>query len=69
MHYAESSVGAAHWVQLSKALNRRSQWLEELQKNRRHHQETAACCRVLECKGDEAEYDCACSHHAAPLTR
>ena len=56
-YYAESSVGAAHWCQLSKALTRRSQYLEVLRNNRRHHRETQACCRVLECKGDQREYD------------
>jgi hypothetical protein len=55
-HYAEKSVGAAHWVQLSKALTRRGQWLETLRRNRRSHHETAACCRVIN-SHDEAAYD------------
>ena len=38
-------------------LTRRSQYLEVLRNNRRHHRETQACCRVLECKGDQREYD------------
>ena len=59
-YYAESSIGAAHWVQLSKALTRRGQWLEALERNRRSHRETGACCRLLAAH-DEAVYDCECA--------
>lgn len=55
-YYADRSVGAAHWCQLSKALTRRGQWLDALRKNRRSHAETAACCRVLESRATGA-YD------------
>ena len=59
-YYSESSVGAAHWLQLSKALARRAQrcgWEVRLRKAKRSRDETAACCRVLECHHN-AGYDC-----------
>lgn len=56
-YYAEESVGAAHWLQLSKALARRAQrWQISLRHARRCRDETRACCRVLECR-NEAAYD------------
>jgi hypothetical protein len=45
-YYAQSSIGAAHWMQLSKALFRRGQrnkWELSLQRNRRCRIETTAC--------------------------
>lgn len=46
--FADSSVGAAHWVQLCRALVNSAAFRDSLARNRRHHFETAACCRVLE---------------------
>ena len=66
-YYADSSVGAAHWNQLSKALSRRGQWVDTLRKNRRDHDETTACCRLLNAF-DEQEYDCA-SHRSGRIAR
>jgi len=54
--FAHSSVGAAHWVQLCRALVNSAAFRESLARNRRHHFETAACCRVLESR-DPDEYD------------
>ena len=47
-YYAQASIGAAHMMQLSKALFRRGQrnkWELSLQRNRRCRIETTACCR------------------------
>ena len=57
-HYAADSVGAAHWVQLSRTIwtGSASRWRHVLTLNHRAHVETAACCRVLEAR-DEATYD------------
>ena len=58
--YAQASIGAAHMMQLSKALFRRGQrnkWELSLQRNRRCRIETTACCRVLECQS-AGQYDC-----------
>ena len=56
-HWAESSVGAAHWVQLSRALRAAvPTWCAELSSSRRNHFETAACCRVIDSQ-DESSYD------------
>lgn len=54
--YAETSIGAAHWMQLSASVRARAPWHATLQENRRSHHETAACCRVIESR-DEAVYD------------
>jgi hypothetical protein len=59
-YYAQSSIGAAHWMQLSKALFRRGQrnkWELSLQRNRRCRIETTACCRIFECQR-AGQYDC-----------
>jgi len=56
-HYAVDSIGAAHWVQLSRALwSSSTTWRRRLTLNHRAHVETMACCRVLEAR-DEATYD------------
>ena len=56
-HWAESSIGAAHWVQLSRALRAAvPTWCAELSTSRRSHLETAACCRVIDSQNEEA-YD------------
>ena len=55
-HYVESSVGAAHFVQLSKALGRRSQWLEQLQRNQRSYRETLSCCRVIDSQNEDYDW-------------
>ena len=56
-HWAESSVGAAHWVQLSRALRAAvPTWCAELSSSRRNHFETAACCRVIDSQ-NESSYD------------
>ena len=54
--YAESSVGAAHFMQLSASVRARAPWHATLQENRRSHHEAAACCRVIESR-DEDVYD------------
>jgi hypothetical protein len=55
-HWAESSVGAAHWVQLSQALTKQAPWPTQcLPSNRRSHRETRACCRVIEARDVQAE--------------
>lgn len=54
--FADSSVGAAHWVQLCRALVNSAAFRDSLARNRRHHFETAACCRVLESRDPDA-YD------------
>ena len=54
--FAESSVGAAHWVQLSSSVSAMAPWHSTLKNNRRSHMETVACCRVIESK-DEGLYD------------
>ena len=54
--YASSSVGAAHWCQLSRTLSTSAPWSgTALQRNRRCHHETSRCCRVLEY--DQSEED------------
>ena len=56
-HWAKSSIGAAHWVQLSRALGSAvPTWCAELSSSRRSHFETAACCRVIDSQNTEA-YD------------
>lgn len=59
-YYAQTSIGAAHMMQLSKALFRRGQrnkWELSLQRNRRCRIETTACCRILESQS-AGQYDC-----------
>mmetsp|Transcript_11662 Transcript_11662/g.23768 ORF Transcript_11662/g.23768 Transcript_11662/m.23768 type:complete len:202 (+) Transcript_11662:15-620(+) len=56
-HWVESSIGAAHWVQLSRALMQSTpSWCSELSSSRRSHLETAACCRVIDSHNEE-NYD------------
>ena len=54
-HWAAKSIGAAHWVQLSRALSDAvPTWCAELSCSRRSHLETAACCRVIDSRrGDD----------------
>ena len=58
-HYMEGSVGAAHWVQLSRVLLEQAgrPWRATLEHNRKCHHQTDECCRVLEIRDEADEYD------------
>ena len=48
--YKESAIGAAHWIQLSRALYKTTPVFKQtLAMAKRAHYESAACCRVLDC--------------------
>ena len=55
--YATSSVGAAHWCQLSRSMASSAPWSTSLlQRNRQKHHETARCCRVLDYNESEEDW-------------
>ena len=54
--FAEESVGAAHWLKLSKALHAYAPFRSKMQHYRRRHRETKSCSRVLE-SYDESQFD------------
>ena len=54
--YADVSVGAAHWVQLSKSLAGTVPWWpQRLITYRRQHRETVECCRVIESREEQRD--------------
>ena len=83
--YADASLGAAHWVQLSKSLASAmpvAAWSQKLIAYRRNHRETKECCRVLEALHEErddwplqvlrlrgARCGCAIVSHPTPISR
>ena len=57
-HYIQSSIAAAHWLQLCKTfLLEAHPWRQRLSHHRRCHLETAACCRVLEIRTTSGRHD------------